>query len=178
MRLFAAIVPPKECLPKIAEAAKPLEGVLGARMLPAGNWHLTLKFIGEVGSKEAERVEKALSAVRFPPFPVALSGAGAFPSEKVPRAIWVGGKSDGAKNLASEIEDALSFLGLAHEPFSVHLTVARSKGVADIGEFLGKTGDVCSFEAKSFCLMKSTLTPAGAAYEVLREYFAEGNSTV
>lgn len=174
MRLFLALVPPKECLPKIAEAAKPLEGAIGARVIAAENWHLTLKFLGEVDENRAKRIEKALAEVKFGQFHVSLSGAGAFPSERVPRAIWVGGKSEGAKRLASDIEDALAFLGLPHEPFSVHLTVARSRGVADIEKFVHKTGDVCEFEARSFFLMKSMLTPSGAAYEVLREYFAEG----
>lgn len=173
MRLFVAIIPSRECLMPISSAAKPLEGALGARVLPQDNWHITLKFIGEADGMRAERIGAALASIRFQPFSVSLFGAGAFPSERVPRAIWIGGESKGAVGLAAEIEDALSFLGLPHEPFSVHLTVARSKGVADIGEFVAKAGGVCEFEARSFFLMKSKLTPAGASYEVIREFHCE-----
>lgn len=174
MRLFVAIRLPKEALPAVLEAARPLDGALGARPLAPENLHLTLKFIGDADAEKAKRIETALSAIRFQPFPVSLSGAGAFPSQNVPRAIWIGGKSEGAESLAAKAEEALSFLNLPKEKFAVHLTVARSKGVADIEDFL-RTGEVCSFEARSFSLMKSTLTPAGACYEVLREFPAEGD---
>ena len=173
MRLFAAIRLPADALPAVLEAAKPLQNALGARALPAESLHLTLKFIGEADAAKAKEIETALSAIRFPPFSVSLSGAGAFPSERVPRAIWIGGKSEGAEKLAAKVGEALSFLKLPEEKFAVHLTVARSKGIADLEDFL-KTGEVCSFDVHSFSLMKSTLTPAGACYEVLREFPAEG----
>ncbi|MFA6489219.1 MAG: RNA 2',3'-cyclic phosphodiesterase [Candidatus Micrarchaeia archaeon] len=196
MRLFVAIRLPEECRPAVAKAAAPLEGALGARLLEAENWHLTLKFIGDAGEADATRISGALAEISFAPFAVSLFGAGAYPSNNVPRAIYVGGESEGAKELAKKVDGALSFLGGKPEKFSVHLTVARStrsfgtpndlltsrtthrstvsKGVADIEEFVQKTGAVCEFEAKSFCLMRSTLGAQGAIYEVLREYPANG----
>lgn len=177
MRLFVAMRLPAECRPAIAKAAEPLDGALGARMIGQENWHFTLKFIGEVDEVQATRIEDALAGVKFAPFAVKLAGAGAYPSREVPRAIWVGGESEGAKALAAKIEEALAFLGGKPERFSVHLTVARSKGVAYVDKFMGNAeslGEICSFEAKSFCLMKSVLGAQGATYEVLREYPANG----
>jgi len=113
--------------------------------------------------------------VLFAPFTVRLSGAGAYPSEHFPRAIFIGGESKGAEALAAEIERVLSPFGLKKEKFSVHLTVARSKGAGDIEEFVRNVGDVGEFEVRSFCLMKSRLLPQGASYEVLREYPAQEN---
>jgi RNA 2',3'-cyclic 3'-phosphodiesterase len=172
MRLFVAIRLPKEAVGSVEKAAAALDGCLGARILPPDSWHLTLRFIGEADARKAEEIGNALAGVKFAPFQVRLSGAGAFPSKGIPRAIWIGGDTQGAGELAMRISQVLTFLNLPEEHFTVHLTVARSKGVAEIDEFL-KTGDVCSFETKSFCLMKSTLTPAGAVYEVLREFPAE-----
>ena len=173
MRLFVAIRLPEECRPAVARATSPLDGALGARLLEPENWHLTLRFVGEAGEADAKRIIGALAGIKFAPFAVKLSGAGAYPSYEVPRAIYVGGESEGAKELAKKVEETLSFLHLAPEKFSVHLTVARSKGIADIEEFVQKTGEVCSFQAKSFCLMRSVLGAQGAAYEVLREYPAQ-----
>ncbi len=173
MRLFAAIRLPQEILPSVAKAAMPLDGALGARVLPQGSWHITLKFMGDMPDAKIDEIASALSSIKFAPFEVSLFGAGAFPSKGIPRAIWIGGESQGAGELAMKIESALSFLSLPKEHFTLHLTVARSKGVADIEDFL-KTNDVGRFEARSFALMKSSLTPAGATYEVLREYSAEG----
>jgi len=170
MRLFVAIGVPEEAKAKIAEAAAALSGS-GARMLPHGNLHITLKFIGEAGENGAREIEEALASVSFAPFVVKLRGAGAFPSEKFPRAIWIGGESGGAEELAANVEAALAFLHFPKDkPFSLHLTVARSGGGADAGEFLRNTGDVAKFEVRSFFLMKSELAPSGAKYLVAREY--------
>ncbi|VVC01820.1 RNA 2',3'-cyclic phosphodiesterase [uncultured archaeon] len=141
-------------------------------MVPLENLHLTLKFIGEVDEGKAKEIAEALAAVKFAPFPVSLAGGGAYPSLAFPRAIWVGGKSPGAEELARRIDDALAPLGLKKEKFSVHLTVARAGAKVDLGAFV-KTGKVGAFEVRAFALMKSTLAPSGAAYEVLREYAAE-----
>jgi len=172
MRLFVAIRLPEEIIPALERAALPLKGALGARLLPPQSWHITLKFIGEAPQEKLGRIQAALGAVQFKPFVVHLFGAGAFPSERVPRAIWVGGESQGAAELAEKVEDALSFLSLPRERFFLHLTLARSKGAADIEEFL-KTGEVGRFEARSFCLMKSSLAAQGAIYEVLKEFAAQ-----
>ncbi|MCX8195149.1 MAG: RNA 2',3'-cyclic phosphodiesterase [Candidatus Micrarchaeota archaeon] len=172
MRLFVAILLPEAILPAVEEACAPLRTAEGARLLPRQNWHITLRFIGEVPNDKVEKVKTALAGVKFLPFGVSLFGAGAFPSAKTPRAIWIGGESEGAEELAAKIDSALSFLSLPKEKFKLHLTVARSKGRAELSGFL-KTGQVGSFEVRSFALVKSTLAPSGAAYEVLKEFQAE-----
>lgn len=177
MRLFAGIRLPAPALPPVQEASAPLVGALGVKMVEKENLHLTLKFIGEVGdTTTAKRIEDALSAIKFSPFSVSLSGAGAYPNEHFPRAIWIGGKSEGAENLAAQLENALSFLPLKKEKFTVHLTVARApKSVGDIEDFLlkNKGKEICSFSVSSFQLIKSKLTPAGPVYEVIKEYTAQ-----
>ena len=175
MRLFVALRPPEGCLSSIEQAALPLKDALGVKVLPSDNWHITLKFIGEAGEKKAREIEESLSGVKFPLFEVRLFGAGAFPSPDYPRAIWIGGQSQGALRLANLIEEALEKIGIPKEArgFGVHLTVARSKAAGDIKDFLQKTGEVGSFEARFFALMKSRLLPQGASYEVLKEFAAE-----
>ena len=173
MRLFIAILLPPVLQPAVSAAASHLHERMGVRLLPAENYHLTLRFIGDADETAAKKMGDALASVRFAPFTVRLRGAGAYPSVHFPRAIFISGESEGAKMLADSIEVALSPFNLKKEKFSVHLTIARSKGAGDIGEFLQKTGEVGSFEVKSVALMKSVLLPQGAAYEVLREYRAE-----
>lgn len=171
MRLFAAIRIPPEIYPAIQSAAQPLDGALGVKLLPPDNWHLTLRFFGELDGQKAREVQQALEAVRFSPFPIALFGAGAYPSVHVPRAIWIGGASPGAVDLATKIEEATRFLQLPQENrFSIHLTVARApKSVADIEDFVDHTHNVAEFSASSFCLMNSRLLPQGAVYQVIKE---------
>ena len=175
MRLFAAIKVPSAIHPAISRAAEPLHECMGVRLLPPADWHLTLCFVGDVDEEMAKNISDALSQVRFSPFSVLLRGAGAYPNTHFPRAIYIGGESQSAMELAEKVEDALSEFGFPDEKFSVHVTVARSKGAGDIDAFLEKTGEVGSFEVKSFVLMKSRLLPQGASYEVMREYPAQGD---
>ncbi len=174
MRLFVAIRAPKGLLNAIEEASSPLDGALGVRLLPKENLHITLIFIGEADKNKAKKVEQALSKVKFSPFTVSLSGAGAYPNTRFPRAIWIGGESKGAHELAAKVENALKGICQKKGKFSVHLTVARSpKSAGDIEGFLKNTGEVGEFEVFSFLLMKSTLLPTGASYQVLREFAAK-----
>jgi 2'-5' RNA ligase len=149
---------------------------MGVKVLPPDNYHITLKFLGDVPDAMVKETGDALAAVEFAPFQVELSGAGAYPNIDYPRAIYVAGESEGASALAGKVEAALARFNFPREnrEFSVHLTVARAKTVGDIREFLERTGKVCSWEARSFVLMKSALLPQGASYEVLREYQAQG----
>ncbi len=172
MRLFVDIRIPPALLPRIFDSCRMLEKS-GARLVAPANLHITLKFIGEVPEEKAAEIRAALAAVRFRPFNVSLSGAGAFPTEKFPHAIWLGGKSEGAEELAAKVEGALSFLNLKSEKFVLHLTVARSNGDAKIGEFVRSTKEIGSFEVRSFFLAKSALSKSGASYETVGEFAAE-----
>ena len=175
MRLFAAIPVPPAIHPALARAAEPLHNCMGVRPLPPGSWHITLLFIGDADEEKAKQISDALAQIRFSQFSVRLFGAGAYPNVHFPRAIFVGGESSGAVALAAEIERALLPFGFQKEKFSVHVTVARSRGAGDIEDFLKKTGDVGQFEARSFALMQSRLLPHGASYEIVREFPAQEN---
>ena len=175
MRLFVALLPPREAHVAIENAALPLQDALGVKALPPDNWHITLFFIGEADETRIGAIGDALSAIEFSPFTVSLFGAGAYPSIEFPRAIFIGGKSEGAEELAGKIGKALAAIGVRGDgkKFSMHLTVARSKTAGDIEEFVRKTGDVCKWEASSFFLMKSTLLPHGAKYDIIKEFPAK-----
>ena len=92
----------------IFDRLKPLKDALGVKVLPPDNWHITLKFLGEVPEEKMKRIEAALSEVSFAPFAVSLSGGGAFPNNDYPRAIWVGGESQECIALAEKVESALA----------------------------------------------------------------------
>ena len=84
IRLFVALT-----IPDLqADALMMLEtGMRGARWRPRDNYHLTLKFIGEVDYSLADDIHSALSALHAPAFDLALSGCGQFGDRK-PRALW------------------------------------------------------------------------------------------
>jgi 2'-5' RNA ligase len=97
--------------------------------------HLTLRFLGPTLD---HRIGAVLDAVRTTaaaghPFEVTIGGAGTFPNDTRPRALWLGVRSGGEDlaTLAASIDRALVGAGWPAEskPFRAHLTLARADGV-------------------------------------------------
>jgi 2'-5' RNA ligase len=152
----------------------------------AGNWHLTLKFLGDVEPGRVEPIGAALAAVRFAPYAL-KAGAGGFfppwPGRKPPRVAWAGLEKGAEETvaLARAVERALEPLGFAPEarPFSPHLTLCRVKRPArgeQWDEMLREVGRVKWPECvvDRFVLWQSVLGPQGPAYTPLREVPAAG----
>jgi 2'-5' RNA ligase len=100
-----------------------------------GNWHLTLKFLGDAPAERLEAIKSALATVRFAPFVLQPAGGGFFPPaggrEPRPRVLWVG-LGQGAPacvSLARQVDEAMQGLGFPAEtrPLAAHLTLARVK---------------------------------------------------
>lgn len=93
--------------------------------------HFTLRFFGDLNVDQRSTVEGILTTVapRQIPFPVLLSGIGAFPDWIRPRVIWVGagrGKEQ-LETLARDLEKRFVNAGFppADRPFQAHLTIGR-----------------------------------------------------
>jgi 2'-5' RNA ligase len=112
-----------------------------------------------------------------------LAGIGAFPSIKSPRVIWIGtDKGDEeVKTIAKALEDKLSALGIAQEDraFSSHITLGRirsSKNRNNLAQSLESLKEkplegIIELRVEKITLYKSTLTPRGPIYEVIKETY-------
>ena len=130
MRLFVALELPDE----IRDGLAGLRGGLpGARWLPPANYHLTLRFIGEVPPIAAEEADEALASIRAKPFALSLAGLGTFEKNGRVSALWVGvEKTDSLVFLQAKVETALQRIGLEPERkrFAPHVTLARTDRAA------------------------------------------------
>jgi len=154
----------------------------GIRPVKRNQLHLTLKFLGEIAEKRVTEIEKVLNSIKLPSFVLELSNIGFFPNERRPRVIWIGlsqGKGQ-LTTLAQEIDERLSIIGFSREKrkFSPHLTVGRIKKLYpdEQQKVVSYAHSIGSLEGekeviKSFILKKSTLTPQGAIYENLAEFW-------
>lgn len=142
--------------------------------------HLTIRFLGATPIERvpelAEACRQAAAAIR--PFDVSIEGAGAFPSEARPRAIWlgIGAGADRLGDLAAEVDRRLAALGWepSERPFRAHLTLARSDGVR-AGPVVARAlaaaiaGQRLEFRASELILFESQTGSGRATYLPLHQ---------
>jgi 2'-5' RNA ligase len=136
-RLFTALEIPRDA----ALSLSLLRGGLpGARWIDVENYHITLRFIGDVEGHVADEIANALDRVRRTSFSLTLSGVGAFGSKK-PHSIWAGvAPSPDLSALQAEIERICQRSGVPADPrkFTPHVTLARlrNSSPADVAHYL------------------------------------------
>ncbi len=129
MRLFVGLELPWELKQQLSLL---VGGLPGARWVPVVNYHLTLRFIGEVPPYRAEELDAALSALRGKGFALSLEGVGTFEKAGRPVALWVGvARNPGLAHLRSKVETALQRAGMAAEKrrYVPHVSLARLESV-------------------------------------------------
>lgn len=108
-------------------AQEPLSDIEGIRLLSEENFHLTLKFLGDLSENALSVLDSRLSRIRHPAFSLVFSEIGAFPSLSNPRVIWVGVRESALLfDLARKIDDATENIP-RDTLFSPHITVAKCR---------------------------------------------------
>jgi len=155
-------------------------GIPGARWVEADNYHITLRFIGEVPESDADDIHAALSALRFNAFQISLVGVGHYGKLRKARSLWAGVEpADPVRHLHAKIESAIVRAGFPRDErrFRPHVTLARIKGETGhhLANFLSEHGDfrTPAISVSSFHLFRSQLTRSGPIYEMLWTYEAE-----
>ena len=91
--------------------------------------HVTLRFIGEVDEAEVPALcERLAPPIPVAPFDVEWRGLGAFPSDRHPRALWLGVIAGGGQLGELEAEVTRRWLGTVDpeaRPLLPHLTLGR-----------------------------------------------------
>jgi len=179
-RLFIGIPLPESYQEKL----KPFTGRLNScleskiRWISPGNWHLTLKFLGDVEESRMGVIKDALSAIEYSAFEMRTGDCGCFPNMRKPRVIWKSVSKGGGRceALAGAVENALEPLGFEREnrPFKSHLTIGRVKKLKldDWEACLQTAGQEAwpGFTVDRFFLWQSELNPDGAVHTVLSEF--------
>jgi 2'-5' RNA ligase len=145
-------------------------GLNGAHWIDPDNYHITLRFAGDITDAEASDFLEALYRIRFDSFDIELSGLGSFGGNK-PRAIWAGVKpSPALEQLQKAHERAARAAGLPPETrnFVPHVTLARLRNVSPfaVAEYLARYGGFVSapFPVPRFVLFSSRPNQGGGPY--------------
>jgi 2'-5' RNA ligase len=151
-------------------------GIVGARWLEPEDYHVTLRFIGDIDVRAASDIAETLGDIRRPKAPVRFEGLSWFGGDK-PRAIVAKVKAGPAlMDLQAEQERRLRRIGV--EPrtrkYMPHVTLARLRGAGQqaVASYLASRGALVaeSFTAERFVLYSARDGSGGGPYVVEAAY--------
>ncbi|HLD57717.1 MAG TPA: RNA 2',3'-cyclic phosphodiesterase [archaeon] len=182
MRLFVGIDLDENLKGKVLEIQKELEPLCkfaDLRLVERKNFHLTLKFLGDVQDNTVTEISERIknTAENNQSFKISLSGLSFFGSGANIRVIFLSLAEGREKvielerNLNQKLED------IRKEDFDPHphLTLARVGFVLDRNKVVEKLKEMEKIEVgemyvKEIKLFQSTLTKNGPGYSVVRSY--------
>jgi RNA 2',3'-cyclic 3'-phosphodiesterase len=172
-RLFTALEIPRH----VADSLSMMRGGLpGARWIDPENYHLTLRFIGDIDDALARDIAGLLGRVQRRPFELRLDGLSSFGGRK-PRALVASVTAvTPLLELQAEQERLLQRLGLEPEgrKYVPHVTLARLRETSSwqVADYLSARGHFrsASFEVSRFVLFSSRSSVGGGPYVVEADY--------
>ena len=172
-RLFTGL----EITRHVADSLAMMRGGLpGARWIDPENYHLTLRFIGDIDDALARDIAGLLGRVQRRPFELRLDGLSSFGGRK-PRALVASVPAPTPLlELQAEQERLLQRLGLEPEgrKYIPHVTLARLRDTSSwqVADYLSARGHFRSatFEVSRFVLFSSRSSVGGGPYVVEAAY--------
>jgi 2'-5' RNA ligase len=143
------------------------------RWTPAGNLHLTVRFIGKIDRPVVEAIADQLAARSLRAFDLDLGDLGTFGHGRHVRVVWQGMRdgAEAAAALAAQVEAECATAGLVAEkrPFQAHMTLARARPRdGAVLPPLPEPPRLSAWRASELVLYASRLSRMGATYESLR----------
>ena len=151
-------------------------GLRGARWIDPENYHMTLRFIGDVDDRTADDIADQLYRVHRAPLTVAIDGIMAFGTKKPHSVVARVAPEPELMELQAEHERLFQRMGLPAESrkYTPHVTIARCKGAAagDVAAWLSTRGDFLTtvFTARRFVLFSAKASRGGGPYLVEEAY--------
>lgn len=172
-RLFTAVEIPSE----IATALATLRGGLpGARWVDPENYHLTLRFIGDIDDAMAREVAFMLAQVRRQKFELQLDGLTSFGGRKPRAVVATAAPTRSLLELQAEHERLMQRIGFEPEGrrYTPHVTLARLRDSSSrqVADYLSARGHFRSapFSVSRFVLYSARASIGGGPYVVEAAY--------
>jgi len=179
MRAFLALTLPKKERTRIHRSARHLrERDLPVRWTDLENYHVTLKFLGDVRGGRVDLVREVMAKVAdsTAPFTARLGAFGAFPTIRLPEVLWIGIEaSPELRCLKQDLEWGLAEHDFERETraFHPHITLGRAEADSGAGAFRGLDDVVAEldhegdFTVRHIDLIQSHRSKEGVTYSVV-----------
>jgi 2'-5' RNA ligase len=172
-RLFTGV----EIPPDIGHALASLRGGLpGARWIDPEDYHVTLRFIGNVDEATAREIASLLGRVKRAAFELRMEGLTSFGSRKPRAVVATMAPAPPLLEVQAEQERLMQRIGLAPEgrKYTPHVTLARLRASSsrEVAEYLTARGyfRTASFPVSRFVLFSSRNSSGGGPYLVEAAY--------
>lgn len=170
MRLFIAITISEDVKNYLVDIQKTFLGTGNFNFV--NDFHLTLKFLGDVDEAEIENLDNLLNEIKYNKFELSLNRLGAFPNINDARVLWIDVIGD-VQGLWKLIENKLKKDFGSENRFKEHITLARIKQI-DNKELFFKKLEIdtkkIKFNVVDFRLIKSELKINGPVYTDMKVY--------
>lgn len=151
-------------------------GLVGARWIEPADYHVTLRFLGDVDRRTAHDVDSFLNDISGQPLAITLDQLGSFGGDR-PRAVFARVQpTPQLGELQADLERLMRRLGLPAESrkFMPHVTLARLRDSSpgDVAHYLAMHPIVrpISFTARRFALLSSRDSVGGGPYVLEAAY--------
>jgi 2'-5' RNA ligase len=172
-RIFTALEIPVE----VAQTLSMLRGGLpGARWIASENYHVTLRFIGDVDDALAHEVASLLGRVRRSEFQLRFDTLSSFGGRRPRALVATLAQTQALMDLQAEHERLMQRVGLGAEgrKFTPHVTLARLRDTSSqqVADYLSARAFIgmLSFKVSRFVLFSSRASIGGGPYVVEAVY--------
>ena len=166
---------------KLQQKLRPLLPSHGVRWARLEQFHLTLKFLGNVPANDVPALKKTVqhACATLPQLPLRAQGLGFFPNNFSPRVFWAGVESESKLLIEFQRQLAAAVDRFTEkqddQKFTAHITLARFEKLPpyaanqlykniNAGEFFG------AWTAQEVELIESTLSPNASLYAILEKF--------
>jgi 2'-5' RNA ligase len=179
MRLFTAIQLTEDARGTLVQWQDVLRRAIRCRVAwtRPENLHITLKFIGEVDDSQSLRITERLESVEISrEISVVADGLVPLPPRGPTRIIAASlvEASGALEVLFARVEAALQPIGIARDgrPFRPHLTLGRVRECVriNVAQLSYPALQPASVTVAGFDLVRSTLSPTGPSYDIVRRF--------